>query len=243
MISVICAANNEEVLHTALLPSLEKQTDVSTEVITVNAQEHGFTSAAETLNYGASKAKGELLVFVHQDVVFEEETVLSRVEAYYRQYEFGIAGVAGVLRQGDALHTVTNIHHGKDHLPAGAIQLENGPVAVDSLDECMLVIPAKVFRQHPFSDLGQTWHLYGTDYALKMKQEHLPVLVLPIDLWHLSEGASLNGNYFDAIWNLACIYRNQVSRIDTIFGTWPTEPLRLKAKCSYRKLRLQLKGV
>ena len=106
----------------------------------------------------------------------------------------------------------------------------------------MLIIPKIIFDKYKFSDIGKTWHLYGTDYALKMLIHHHAVLVFPIAIWHLSNGASLNGNYFDAMIKLAKIYRNDVSEIVTIYGIWATKMIKLYCKCLYRKIRLRIRG-
>ena len=105
-----------------------------------------------------------------------------------------------------------------DHKKVSILRDYYLPVEVDSLDECMLIIPKTIFNKYKFSDIGKTWHLYGTDYALKMLIHHHAVFVFPIAIWHLSNGASLNGNYFDAMMKLAKKYENNFSEITTIYG-------------------------
>lgn len=242
MISIICSYNNQEVLQYALLNSLENQQGVSYELITVDANEHKFLSASETLNYAGRKATGDYLLFVHQDVIFESKFVLREIYSMCTQYDFGIAGVAGCVKLGKTIQTISKIHHGDEHQPAGSITNFNMPQVTDSLDECLLIIPRDVFTLFKFSNIGKTWHLYGTDYSLKMKMNCRNVFVFPIDFWHLSNGSSLNLNYYHSVFRLADLYRAHFKEIITIYGTWPTRKSRLLVKLLYRELRFLFRG-
>lgn len=242
MVSIVCAYNNEKILESALKKSLEKQRDVDYEFFPVNTKELEFSSASETLNYAGRRVNGEYIFFVHQDVIFENELDLKYLYNLCCTNQFGIAGVAGCVNQDGKVKAISCIHHGKEHIRATENYDFNKPILADNLDECLLIIPKKVFEHYEFSDIGKTWHLYGADYSLKMKVHFHPVLIFPFDLWHLSEGNSLNSNYFDSIIELAKLYRKDFKEIVTLFGTWPTSPGILWLKCLYRKLRLYIKG-
>lgn len=241
MITVICAYNNKNILEEALEKSLRNQKDVIYETILIDAKQYGFNSAAETLNYAGSKAKGDYLIFVHQDIVFENDFVLKKINDYCENIEFGIAGVAGCIFNGKKILAVSNICHGTKHERVSQCEISE-PKEVVSVDECLLIISRKVFDRMKFSEIGRTWHLYGTDYSIKCQIEGYRVIVLPVShIWHMSNGASLNANYFDAIQELARMYPEQ-KKIITIFGIWPTNLVVLTAKCWYRKVRLFLRG-
>lgn len=242
MISIICPYNNREVLYHALLNSLKNQQGVSYELITINANEHGFLSASETLNYAGRKATGDYLIFVHQDVIFESRYVLREIYSLCTQYDFGIAGVAGCVKTDGIIQVISKIHHGGERQLAGSISNFNIPQTVDSLDECLLIIPKDVFTLFAFSDIGKTWHLYGTDYSLKMKINCRSVLVFPINFWHLSDGFSLNLNYYHSVFRLVDLYKKHFKEIITIYGTWPTQKSRLLVKLLYRELRFWVRG-
>lgn len=243
MISIVCAYNNEEILNKALKKTLEQQVGIEYELLAIDSKIYDFKSAAETLNYAGDKANGEYIIFAHQDIVFENKNDLINLYNLCRKNKFGIAGVAGCVYENGTFYTISNIHHGKEHKLATTKALGTQPKEVDSLDECLIIVPKNIFQKYKFSNLGKTWHLYGTDYSLKMKVNGYKVLVLPIDLWHLSEGASLNPNYFDAIKKLAKQYKDKTGYIYTIFGYWPTSTLKLWGKCLYRKIRLKIRGV
>ncbi|RHB86911.1 glycosyltransferase family A protein [Streptococcus lutetiensis] len=236
MISVITIYNDKNVLENTLLKSIAAQENCEYETILVDTYSQGFTSASSALNFGASLAKGDYLVFIHQDVKFEENDTLNIIEEFCKQNEFGIAGVAGLSFQ---KQSISKIYHGKNRILASKKNDFNLPVEAISLDECLLIVPKKSFDG--FSDLGDTWHLYGTDYTLKMKNKGKNALIFPITLWHKSDGISLNLNYFDSIKSLCHLYRKE-KVIYTLFGYWPTNPLKLNIKVLYRKFRFKKWG-
>ena len=68
MISIVCVYNNKEILNKYLIKSLESQTE-DYELILLDNTQNKFNSAAKALNNGGRKAKGDYIMFVHQDVV------------------------------------------------------------------------------------------------------------------------------------------------------------------------------
>lgn len=237
MLSLICVYNNQELLKNSMISSLEKQSYKDYELILVNSEENGMTSASRALNYGGEQSRGDFLVFLHQDLVFIDEDFLEKLQCFCMQNTFGIAGVAGVVLEPDGKRLVySNITHGENKERAGAFF--DSVKDAESLDECLLIVPARVFEMYKFSDLGNTWHLYGTDFCLKIRKDSLSVKLFPLSLWHLSSGKSLNINYFDAIKRLCRLYNNN-KVIYTIFGKWPTNEICLILKCELRKIRFK----
>lgn len=244
MFSIICAYNNKKMLEDCVIKSLKKQKNIEYETIFVNAEEHHFSSASETLNYGGQQAKGDYLIFLHQDIIFETEDVLEKIKFYCDHYQFGIAGVAGVTVIGNRNRLITQIEDGKDHTAAGTeltIHHYNNPQKVFSLDECMFIIPNNVFKLFQFSDLGKTWHLYATDYSCKCMKNGFDVLVLPLkNIWHLSDGRSFSIDYFFAVSKLIQLYRKNFKMIYTVYGRWPTLPIVSNLKVLYREIRYKI---
>ncbi len=96
MISVVCVYSSEEILKDVLLRSLDTQT-VKFELITLDNSDNRYTSAAEALNYGGGKAKGEYIMFVHQDLWLGSHSLLEDVEDILKSLpHLGVAGVAGM---------------------------------------------------------------------------------------------------------------------------------------------------
>ncbi|MEN6553018.1 MAG: glycosyltransferase, partial [Methanobacterium sp.] len=162
MISIICVYNNEESLENHLLKSLNVQ-KVHYELIFLDNSNGKFSSASEALNYGGNKAKGEYLMFVHQDYDLESDTWLADAEEIINNLEnVGIVGVAGKYDR----NMISNITTGVPPVLAGPIQIKE-PKKVQTLDECLIIIPKKVFEEIQFDeDVCDNWHLYATDYCL-----------------------------------------------------------------------------
>lgn len=242
MISIICVYNNEKVLDECLKDSLKLQKDVLYETVFIDSRKKKFSSAAAALNYGGNQAKGDYLFFLHQDIVLSHDT-LHKIYGYCKDTDFGIMGVAGVKENNGGVTDYSKIVHGMDKKLAATNHDFEKLLEVDTLDECMLIIPKKIFNTHKFAEYYDTWHLYGAEYCLKMKRLKQKIYVAPVCLWHKSNGVSLNLNYFDAIRALAKIYRKDNKKIVTFFGIWPTNNILINIKCFYRKIRFKVKGI
>ena len=118
MFSIICPCSDRNTFDRLLGASLQKQSCKNYELVILDAKEHGFTSAAETLNYGAEISRGDILLFVHQDVQFLSENWLDQLERYCGLYDFGIAGVAGSCLLTRSVFS--SVKHGIQRSNAGA---------------------------------------------------------------------------------------------------------------------------
>ncbi|HEX7468659.1 MAG TPA: glycosyltransferase family A protein, partial [Methanobacterium sp.] len=86
--------NNYDTLNKYLLKSLDSQT-ADYELILVDNTQKKFNSASEALNHGGQRAKGEYIIFVHQDVDLLSEKFLENLEQILDKItNLGIAGVA-----------------------------------------------------------------------------------------------------------------------------------------------------
>lgn len=186
MISVVCVYNNKEILNNYLTKSLKSQT-VKFEFIGIDNIKRQFKSAAEALNYGGRKAKGNYIMFVHQDVdlcsniwLNEAEKVLDRLS------NIGIVGVAGSCE--NIKGNITNIENGIPKKAAGGIHIKE-PTKVQTVDECLIVIPNPVFSLLKFDEkVCNDWHLYAVDYSLSIRKLGYDVYVIPMYIYHLSIG-------------------------------------------------------
>lgn len=235
--SIICSYNDENILHDNLLRSLNNQSNVRYEIILVDGNQIKFKSAAQALNYGASKAKGSFLIFSHQDIRFLHKDTLFKLSQFCKEYSFGIAGVAGLAERNGHIAPFSKIVHGESKNIVVDTVFDQ-PMQAISLDECFFIIPRRLFNNFRFRYLGNTWHLYATDFLLQVTKEHYNAYIVPISLWHLSAGNSLNVNYFDAVQALSKLERNNRRIFYTLYGKWPTNFLLIRLKCFYRKSRL-----
>lgn len=213
-VSFVCPTNDCSIYEKWLHPSLKEQINQNFEIILIDTKNQRFASAAEALNYGAGKARGNVLVFCHHDVVLLSPRFVDDVIRLSNSETFGIAGVAGTELSGKP-QVYSSVTQGPDHAQAG-IRIER-VVECGTLDERLFIIKKSNFSQ--FDILGNTWHFYAVDYSLKCHQSNQKVLLFPLPIYHVSPGYSLNGNYFDYVKVLAKKYPS-LKTIRTTMGTF-----------------------
>lgn len=243
MISIVCVYNDEDVLNNYLLKSLNNQNE-NHELILIDNSKGEFSSAAEALNYGGKKASGKYVMFIHQDVRLYSDNWLEVSQRMLDSLSnLGIAGVAG--KSAHEAEIVTNLKHGKPPHFAGEIQIES-PKKVDTLDECLLIIPKTVFNQLKFDEkTGYGWHQYGVDYCLTVKTLGRDVYVLPTPVYHGSSGDPFSHEYYEALGKLLKKHRNNFKIIPTTVFNWNTRyPVTLEKTWFYleRKIYSGLKN-
>lgn len=222
MLSFICASNDISIFEQCIVPSFNIQKNKDFEIILVDTTQKQYDSAAKALNEGAAKAKGEYLIFLHHDIVIENEDFIDELNNWISKNNFGVAGVAGAVKASiwnyskSASNIISNIVNGEEKYSPGIRVTKT--TACETLDECFFVIPKKLFIEHQFEELTPTWHLYCVEYCLWAKEHNYEVLLTPMYLWHKSAGASMNSNYFEALLKLRKKYKKDIY---TTMGIWP----------------------
>ena len=262
MISVICVYNNEDILNNWLLKSLKNQT-VEFELIKIDNTRNTFKSAAEALNYGGNKARGNYIMFVHQDVDLSSNTWLEDVEKMLDSIpNLGIAGVAGVSEEEHSLgsRVKTIIKHGIPPRPVLDIPINSfqNPEKVQTLDECLVIVPRSVFNVLAFDEkMCDDWHLYAVDYCLSARKLGFDAYAIPMFIYHQSTGILTENlfriilslgqypkGYYQTLKKLLEKHKNQVKQIYTTTGVWSTsQPLlwQRMVKLTKRMVRLAIR--
>jgi len=168
-----------------LSPSLLAQTNTY-EFIPIDNLQEQFKSAAAALNFGGKQATGKYIIFIHQDVELDSPAWLANVERILDTIEdLGIAGVAGMSDIGS-----TDIMRGRGYVSdrgqiwayANKVDI---PTEVQTLDECVLIIPREVFIRMQFdNETFDYWHCYGVDYCLSVRKLGLKAYVIPAFIYH-----------------------------------------------------------
>jgi GT2 family glycosyltransferase len=245
VISIVCVYNNKTVLEDWLLQSLQNQTS-NYELILVDNTQKEFKSAAQALNWGGQKAKGGYVMFVHQDVDLRSTSWLEDTGKLLDSIpNLGIAGVAGTRRGKTSRmrEVVTNIEHGTPPMSIpGTVPLQR-PEKVQTLDECLVIIPRPVFHMLQFDEkVCDDWHLYAVDYCLSVVNLGLSVYVIPIFIYHrstavsnksllqtISSIGSLPAGYYQSLGKLLKKHRSHIKQFYTTTGYWSTSyPLTLQ---------------
>lgn len=241
MISIVVVYNDRWALNEILLKSLKNQTS-KYELIAVENTERKFVSAAEALNYGGRQANGEYIAFIHQDVQLDSASWLERVERILDGIpDLGIAGVAGMSEKGES-----DKERGRGCISdCGEIWQWSNPVQypeeVQTLDECLLIVPKLVFSKMKFDEKTfDGWHCHGADYCLRVRQMGLKAYVIPAFVYHRSLRKNVKAllEYQKRLYNK---HRGSYKHIFTTSGeiSWPRLKLRILTKSFeplYKKL-------
>ena len=218
MISVICVYNNKKIFGDCLLKSLQMQ-NAKFELIALDNGDGKFISAAQALNYGALqiKADSRYVLFAHQDIDLGSPSWLEETEKMLDALtDVGIAGVAGNNEVEKRI--ISNIQHGTPPRDSGKRILE--PVRAMTLDECCVIIPRSIFKKQCFDEtVCDGWHAYAVDYCLSVRALGLGVYVLPVELYHVSEG-KLSIAYFKGLKKVLHKHRGMHETIHTTCGSW-----------------------
>lgn len=219
MISIVCVYNDEILLKDYLLKSLNHQ-NVEYELILVDNMDGKFKSAAEALNYGGSQATCDFIMFVHQDMDLSSKTWLYDAEKILKSLDnCGIAGVSGCSKE--KVWAVTNI---KDGIPPEYVSPEriHDPVKVQTLDECLVVIPQHIFQILKFDEVVcDDWHLYAADYCLSVHKLGYDVYAIPLYAYHRSRAFSLSEGYYTTLKKLLKKHASNYSYI-LLMDDWLT---------------------
>ncbi|MFC1540784.1 glycosyltransferase family 2 protein [Candidatus Margulisiibacteriota bacterium] len=147
------------------------------EFLTIDNSNGQFSSAGQAYNDKAFGAKGEYLIFVHQDVSLLSPNWLTVLTRLVNACQFGIAGCSGVSASGQRLGFI------KDRKTIWGRPFCS-PEEAQTIDESIMIIPKSVFVALGGFDPSLGWNSYGTDLSLKCLEQKMKVLVLPLFLWH-----------------------------------------------------------
>ncbi|MHA1729903.1 MAG: glycosyltransferase [Promethearchaeota archaeon] len=183
MISIVCVYNSKRILRNVLLKSLRHQTEIF-ELILLDNRDSRYNSAAAAWNYGGSKANGDYIMFVHQDIWLGSNSWLKETGKILKSLpDLGLAGVAGMSENG------RNWTERSRSAVSTLLLKTKGNIQkieeVQTLDECLMIIPRSIFTIQKFDEnLFDGWDYHGVDYCLSVKSRGLKVYVLPLECNH-----------------------------------------------------------
>lgn len=213
---------NEKNIYDNFLVDLKKQEGIEYELLTIFNYNNEFSSARKVFNHFAKETTGDYLVFLHPDIRFLDAHALADIIARIDNLEnVGVVGVAGAKRKGKfGREIVTSIVQGLDKQKVGRA-LHDDIEEVQTVDECLFVVPRNYFIQHPFSNV-EGWHLYAVEYCLQAIKDGKFNYTVPANVWHLSDGKSMDPNYVKQINTLVELEHDNFEVICTTVKAWPT---------------------
>ncbi len=178
-LTIIAAVNNDQVLNSCLLSSPDLKSGIELLLL------RGHTSAASAYNAGICQAKGEYLVFIHQDVYLAEGWV-ERLRAALEHLSskdpnWGVLGVWGINPAGQGVGYLYCTAIGRQLGEAFA-----GCKEVRSLDEVLLITRKSSGLQ--FDESVGGFHMYGTDICLEAARRGMRSYAISAFCIHNSNG-------------------------------------------------------
>lgn len=158
------------------------------------------------VNRAIHEAKGEFLIFCHQDVLFKYdnryqlEERLSELSKIDRNW--ALAGNAGINSNGETILRISD--------PNGNFQSKGDvPSMVNSLDENFIIINQRLNNACSYGLGG--YHLYGIDLCHHASLIGLNSYVIDFNLYHKSAGKK-DKSFFEARANSISFYKNQKNK-------------------------------
>ena len=238
-LSLVCIVNNTEI-YNSFLDSLKTQVGIQYELLPIMNLGNEFTSARQAYNSVIASLKGRYVIFLHPDIRFLNERVLLKIsEAANVICDFGVIGVAGA--RGNSYHQaeiVTSIVHGIDRHSFG--KSLNCPVEVQTVDECLFLVERNYLIGHQFCNRSG-WHLYAVEYCLNCIKDGRKNYVVPADIWHMSEGKSLDEKYVEQVESIVKDWNPYFDYIYSTIKTWKTKGITANFYRKYYWLKQRVK--
>lgn len=218
-LAVICVYNDERKLNQYLLRCLNLQ-NVNCEKVFIDNSNNQFSSAASALNYGAQKANSKNLLFVHQDIVFNDEEQLNTIYRLLKNNSSSVIGSAGVKIGTQGIFS--SMLDGAEKTLAGKYHIDT-LTECDVLDECLMACSRNVYGNVKFDEIVcDYWDLYVVDFCLQAKSQNYSVFVAPLNVWHVSPG-NPQKQFYQCMFRLLKKYKGKFSRLQTCCVTVPIE--------------------
>lgn len=213
MLSIITLINNKEIYEVNLHATLNCQEGIDYEIITLyNIKNSAFSSLASAYNYAINKVKGEWLLFIHPDIQFLSKNSLYQIvemaekirKENINAHIFGLAGVEKGKNDG----VITSMVHGSDKAIAGRRILDKGAYKkVQTIDACFMLVDRYAINKICFWERLSNYHWCIEEYCLNAERNHIDVFVIASDVWHISNGKSMNYIYYREAIKVAWRYR------------------------------------
>ena len=208
MISVIISSYNDAFFDSAE-QNIKATIGKTHEIIRI--KNPGLYSLSEAYNKGASRAKFQILCFVHEDVLFHTFNWGQNLINHFKLVDdLGLIGLIGNVYK-SSKPTSWNTQNKDKNKGYCLMRFTNGVATnrliriVDNLefvkvvDGVFLATPKSVWAQNRFDESIRGFHLYDIDFSLRISVKHKVAVANDILLEHFSFGN------FDEDWVKASI--------------------------------------
>jgi GT2 family glycosyltransferase len=198
MISIIICSTNID-RYDKLKNNVQQTIGIEHEIIRINNNQNIY-GICEAYNIGASKARYELLCFIHEDVSFLNTDWGKILLYYFQNKEVGLLGIAGSQYKTKTVGgwwnsgPLVKIKMRQGSKNSNAFQDINkeasGCESCVCIDGIFMATPQKVWKETLFDNKTlKKFHCYDLDYSLSVFEKGYKVLVCyDIFLEHFSTG-------------------------------------------------------
>lgn len=246
-VSIICVYNNREQLDDMLVKSLINiNIGGGVKKLFIDNISNNYPSCANAYNTELRKHRnelGEILIFLHQDIAFDDNIWLERIVRELADNPNQILGFAGMPKAG---RTISNMRYLKTKQLITRTQLKE-KTEVESLDECCFAMTKKIYNKVRFDEeTCSHWHLYAVDFCYEARRKiELKSYVIPELIYHKYDGTSglsTDLHFLKTLWKITKKYRKNYSFIFTpcyIISTSPVKALAKLTKSAIKNLTKQ----
>ena len=215
-VTFICCYNNSEELNSMLLPSFNMLDKRICNIILINSLEEGYKSAAEAYNKAIKRHIndiGDILVFCHQDIAFDNVTFLQNIISELTENPDQIIGFAGIDTNGTVFSNL-KYQENKQFITRNQIKTKK---KVATLDECCFATSKTVYQKFKFDEyVCNHWHLYAVELCCNAKLCGIPSYVMPDVIYHKKKnngGMYTDKHFLKSMWRVINKYRNDFNYI------------------------------
>lgn len=237
--TIVSISNNLQMTN-AFINDLKKQKDVEYQLVIIDNTQNCFGGAREAFNSIIKEIENDTVVFLHPDIRFlSNRSLVSILKDVEELQDYGVIGVAG-CPEGSNWCLLSNIYHGEGKVKAGQKIVKS--MEVQTVDECFFIMNKNIIRKMKFTSL-KGWHLYAVEQCLRMMKFGKRNYVVSANLWHLSDGKSLDPKYMKCLEKLIDMYKGDVDYINTTVKQWKTHGLKASIYRRYYYIKQCIKKV
>lgn len=194
---VVCSINN--ILFNQFEKNVIDTIGCEFEMIRIDNNQSG-KGICKVYNEGLLKAKGEIVCYCHEDIIFETDNWGGEITSLLATKEIGLVGIAGPVYKSkyptswvavpQKYYRVNMVQQKRDGSSFYTQVLDEGNYSeVAVLDGCFIAGRKEIFEQNQWNeDFLDGFHLYDLDMSLQIKERYKLVVANHIKLVHLSEG-------------------------------------------------------
>ncbi len=240
-IDIVSVYTNVEMYNEMRVSAERFSDDVALHFIGLDNTGAQYSCAAQAYNYALqSLCHSEVIVFCHQDIVFEDGALATIYELCVEEPHtlWGTAGKVKTSVISGRGRTISSMGQGIDDGHFYYNTLQTGATQnVMSLDECLIAANKAVFDVVQFDPIVcDGWHLYAVDISYQCHLHHFPVKVFDAHLTHLSNG-NMTSSFFDCEAKLADKYRKYFRVLTYTCGWTYTAPIMVFMRALYNKIK------